>query len=307
MGISILLILFYHTGIAFFGDVGVELFFVLSGIGLTFSLSKNYCIKDFLKKRFVRIIPTYLAVVIPASIIYRDRLQTGILSTIFQIDTIKGSMGFMTWWFIVMICFLYLIAPLLYRIKSHVSIGVLVALLFFFSFGYLDKWPINVAFLLRLPIVVMAIPLGKYLLLNSIPKGNSWGAFSVCLFVSLIFVTTVYLLKLNYIITPWNLQIIFLIYFFAALPLLVLSAYSLQFIEDQLGGAILLRLFNFLGSITLELYLVHEYFCKEIASYICTYWLASAVLSIIIAIFVAYVCHVCMNRLIQISFNDKVK
>lgn len=45
-----------------FGSDGVEIFVFLSGMGLCFSLNKNYNWKLFYIKRFKRIIPTYLLI-----------------------------------------------------------------------------------------------------------------------------------------------------------------------------------------------------------------------------------------------------
>lgn len=56
----------------------------------------------------------------------------------------------------------------------------------------------------------------------------------------------------------------------------------------------------FMGSITLEIYLVHEYFCKEIASLIFDYWLLSAILSCIIAIPLAYLLKVISAKALSI-------
>jgi peptidoglycan/LPS O-acetylase OafA/YrhL len=76
MGLAILMIIFYHSSIVipnilsplkFFKDIsfiGVEIFFILSGLGLTFSYVKDNNIKRYFKKRYLRIIPAYWLAVI---------------------------------------------------------------------------------------------------------------------------------------------------------------------------------------------------------------------------------------------------
>ncbi len=67
MGFAIVWIFFYHTGIDIpvlreifaLGWIGVDIFFFISGFGLCASLSKNPSVKDFFKRRFFRIIPTW--------------------------------------------------------------------------------------------------------------------------------------------------------------------------------------------------------------------------------------------------------
>lgn len=186
MGVAILMIMFYHTGIAFFGDIGVELFFLLSGVGLAYSLSKNGNVWHFYRKRFLRIIPTYLVVVIPTAIFFQDKLQTSVIRTIFQVDTIMGSMGFMAWWFIVMIFFLYIIAPFIFGLKSHVGIYILIVLSFIFSFCWPEVFPINRIFLYRLPVILIAIPFGILVPQNKLFNKNKISVILICAGLSII-------------------------------------------------------------------------------------------------------------------------
>ena len=80
-GISSLLIILFHSGSLNFtellgtniisnilnyikttGNIGVEIFLFLSGIGLYFSISKNNLLQYY-KNRFIRIIPTFIIIV----------------------------------------------------------------------------------------------------------------------------------------------------------------------------------------------------------------------------------------------------
>lgn len=77
MGFTAIMILFCHAcpyGVSVPGvwnrilayeNLGIEIFFFLSGIGISFSLSRKGSITHWYYKRFVRIIVPYLAIAIP--------------------------------------------------------------------------------------------------------------------------------------------------------------------------------------------------------------------------------------------------
>lgn len=162
MGVAICMIMGFHTGIIPWGDLGVEWFYILSGLGLYYSLSKKPDLLHFYKKRFIRIIPTYLMLVVPTAIIFQDKLKIGILSTIFQYDTILGNMGYMTWWFLVLLLLFYVVAPVIFRWGAIML--VISLLIFLYSLiGNMDIIPFNKMFINRLPIVLVSIPLGEYI------------------------------------------------------------------------------------------------------------------------------------------------
>jgi len=95
--------------LAQYGFAGVDIFMLVSGFGLYFSLDKNSHIFTFYRKRFLRIFPTYYILGIFASIIlYHD----SILTYLFRYTTI----GFWTGgvygdWYIPSIVLLYILMP----------------------------------------------------------------------------------------------------------------------------------------------------------------------------------------------------
>ena len=103
------------------GSSGVEIFVILSGIGLCFSMHKDSSIAGFYKKRVIRILPEYLICGV---------LLWGVKDIILN----KGSLGdfckdffFVTFftdgvrtlWYILFISGAYLIYPLLFNIFSY--------------------------------------------------------------------------------------------------------------------------------------------------------------------------------------------
>ena len=302
MGGAILLIMFYHTGILSCGDIGVELFFLLSGIGLFYSLNKNESVKSFYLKRILRILPTYFVVVIPMAFAFSEQLPHGIINTIFQIDTIKGSNGFMTWWFIIMILFLYLIAPLICRLCNKFGVSIIGLYicggLLLIGFLFIDSCPINKLFIFRLPVVLLAIPFGQFIYRKVTFKGNNLLFIAISIALPILSV----LLKNGQLIDT-SRPLFFFVYYLACIPLLFVLANLMSYIEKNKFLSSIIRVLSFLGSITLELYLVHEYLCKPIASLVFTNWLWSAILSIIIAVGIAYPLHLLMNKIVTRILN----
>lgn len=97
--------------IAQYGFAGVEIFMMVSGLGLYFALDKNNDIRYFYKRRFLRIFPTYYFIGFFASIfLFHDN----IFSYLFRYSTIGFWVGGPSWeWYVPSIVALYIIAPFL--------------------------------------------------------------------------------------------------------------------------------------------------------------------------------------------------
>lgn len=137
MGYAILWIMMLHFTftqikplgfIAQYGFAGVDIFMMMSGLGLFFSLEKNNNICYFYKKRFIRIFPTYYFIGIFTSIyIYHDNFPNYLFrySTIgFWTNDIFGE------WYIPSIVILYAFAPYLKKLfdKKHLTILVFICI-----------------------------------------------------------------------------------------------------------------------------------------------------------------------------------
>lgn len=97
--------------VAQYGFAGVDIFMLVSGFGLYFSLNKDSNLTHFYKKRLLRIFPTYYLLGIFASILlYHD----DIITYLFRYTTIGFWIGGVYGeWYIPSIVFLYLLAPFL--------------------------------------------------------------------------------------------------------------------------------------------------------------------------------------------------
>ncbi len=121
-GLAIILVILYHAGGALtwnnylHGDLGVDIFVILSGLGL--ALSPNYTTAgDFLRRRLLRIFPTYwitLAAIVAINtwLLSTPPLLIDLLLHIPGIHGFFGDVHFFTisdsFWFITMIVYLYL-------------------------------------------------------------------------------------------------------------------------------------------------------------------------------------------------------
>lgn len=123
MGAAMIIIILFHIDLprddAFFGlrrmgNLGVDMFLFLSGIGLWFAWSKRPDWRHFLRRRFVRIYPCWLII---ACAYYIPRFHGG--SAWAWIDLL-GEIGFnwefwlrdeLTFWYVPAIMLLYLFAP----------------------------------------------------------------------------------------------------------------------------------------------------------------------------------------------------
>ncbi len=131
MGAAIVFIILFHVPLArsdaFFGlrrcgNIGVDMFLFLSGIGLWYSWVKNPFVRHFYKRRLLRIFPTWLVI---SSIYYLQRFnfETGDYLDLFLDITINWGFWLndeLTFWYVPAIMMLYLWAPLYMKlIQQH--------------------------------------------------------------------------------------------------------------------------------------------------------------------------------------------
>lgn len=107
-----------HKALFFFkdGNMGVDAFLFMSGIGLYFSFSGDSCIRRFYAKRVVRMVPTFLVVAVPY-FCWRDCVVTE--TATFLLDLLNISFiesGFRTFWYVYAIFLLYMVFPFLFKI-----------------------------------------------------------------------------------------------------------------------------------------------------------------------------------------------
>ena len=126
------------------GAYGVSIFFVISGYLIFASLERTTSVKEFYRKRLVRILPAYYTILLFAYVVWDRGMGMmpedtfgglGWIRYIFCISTWIPSNAYDSWnnlwglWTIPCFMFFYLIAPLLYRwVKKFSQAAVLLVL-----------------------------------------------------------------------------------------------------------------------------------------------------------------------------------
>lgn len=272
LGIATLLVVFFHSdyliidnifSVNFFtnilkfiqktGNFGVDLFLLLSGVGLYFSFSKNK-IKTFYKNRFKRILPVFIIVTIIYAMITKTMTIVEILETLFFLSFfVKGNADV---WFIPFIMIMYLIFPLIYKIIKEKDWHGLVILLFvtmLFNFLYSVCLPVNYLYielaLTRIPVFLCGVYLGKLIFLK---KKIGLNIFFIS-FLSQILI--IFILYVNLNIERFS---IFARYFYCLLS--ISSVINISFLFSMLKNREILfvKIIEFFGLFSLEIYLIYE-------------------------------------------------
>jgi peptidoglycan/LPS O-acetylase OafA/YrhL len=170
---------------AWYGDVGVTLFIIASGFGLTYGLlargePEALRTGHFYRRRVLRIFPLWWGahlVFLPLGIV-AGTLSTGDWRFYADLPALRFLPGMFyyfspAWWYVGLIVQLYLVFPLLWRAMRRFGTGALVAGgcgvgfvalaagPFLFHDGYLDAWQRGAFFVTRLPEFVVGMALGS--------------------------------------------------------------------------------------------------------------------------------------------------
>lgn len=103
-----------------FGNVGVDVFLFVSGIGLYFSFQKSKHLLTFYKKRLIRIILPYVLLCVP----YYIWLNLATERDLLLLDITQISLplkGMISTWYLPAITVFYLLFPLIYKLQQQKS------------------------------------------------------------------------------------------------------------------------------------------------------------------------------------------
>lgn len=118
-----------------FGNIGVDIFLLLSGLGMYYSLSKApVVLSQWYKTRYKRIIVPYLIITVPFWIFHTIIEKGTVLTFLSYTSTIGYWIHHFGAWFIAFLIFLYAFTPPLYHLfeihKNRVVICVLLLVIF---------------------------------------------------------------------------------------------------------------------------------------------------------------------------------
>lgn len=270
-GISIVTIVIFHycllsklaaakIYIALVGSVGVPIFLILSGMGLFFSMSRNASLKDFYKKRLVRVLIPY-AIVACVHFFVRYILIEGksfvdFLKGVFFIDFItKGDSQF---WFIALVLIMYVFFPLMFRLfksgklnflKLVLLVGAVVACNFALKEFASELYSNIEVMLTRIPSFIIGVYIGEKVYNKRAVQVPYW---LIALIGGALYVYFAIQKNVAGVKPPTSLFIRYGETLYALLLMMVLSI-----VLEAVGSARFSKICAFFGGMSLELYMVH--------------------------------------------------
>ena len=237
-----------ETYLRYIGYIGVDIFFFLSAYSLASNEIDNYL--NFIFKRFKKI---YLKFIIFGVIAFFFNKWSflKLLKIIFGIEFLtKGGGSFL--WFIPAIMIIYVFLPLYkkldnkYRVITPI-ITIITYLILVITLS-INKKTTLLIFINRIPIILLGYYFSKLKIFEKLQKNNLlYYCIALCLTIFGLFFN--YYLYLNHFYLSYFQDIFYVL----SIPLIIGVILLLDKIKSN-------KLFNYLGSITLEVYAIQMIF-----------------------------------------------
>lgn len=310
MGVAMIAIILFHIPLgradAFFGlhrlgNVGVDIFFFLSGMGLWFAWGKRAELLPFYHRRFARLMPAWLVM---ASLFYvpdflGPRKYSPTLPNL--LGDITLNLDFwrydeLTFWYIPAIMAFYLVAPFYMElIRRHPLYRWLPVLAVMWCVCVQWVVPIHQAvghleiFWSRVPIFFLGINIGS--LVQEKQKLDRSALWLLLLFFVASFSACLYLEQVRHGKFPLFAERMLYIPMTVSALLLLGRLFESIAAHWPRHASWLLRPLAFVGTISLETYLIHVHFVmKPIAQYHLGYW-PTFLLTVVISLPLAWLLH----------------
>ena len=263
MGLACLWVILHHNSFdwpnaleslerfALYGNLGVDIFLLLSGVGLYYAWSKQPKLSDFYARRFIRLLVPYMLFAVPYWV-WRDLfLHQGS----FLLDVTQLSLplkGIITTWYIPAIAAMYLCYPLFARFlfrgdrwtRCVVLCGAVMLLCLHFYYGKSSIYKNCEIALTRFAIFIIGCALGK-----SVKDGEPIPAHYPAL--GLLWITLNAILRRHVSLGDAWIR-------FSYIPLALSVVLVLLWVLERLERfGNLRKLLRFFGERSLELYLTH--------------------------------------------------
>lgn len=313
MGLAMIFVMLFHVwmpksnvmyGLVRCGNVGVDMFLFLSGIGLWYAWNKNPSLKNFYWRRYIRVYPAWLIMAclfyIPS---YLNTPGGGYSRSVPDlVANILVNWSFwrvddLTFWFIPAIMMMYTFAPAyMTLIRRHpfyrwmpVVAMVLAVMVQYYppvhqAVGHLE------IFFSRIPIFLIGINFGQLVRDKRTVEGSSvW-------LIALLFVMS--LAMCVEFEQSWRGRFPLFLERMVYIPLTVCGIILLARMMRHAAGLIR-RPLAFVGTVSLELYLIHiQFVMKYITPYKLGYCL-TALLMIAVSLVLAWILHRLVSLLIS--------
>lgn len=102
-----------------YGNLGVDIFLLLSGVGCYYSLYKNRDLKRFYKRRIVRLLIPYLIITFPFALYYVIAGRDTLCDFCLTMTTLGFWIHHNTAWFVSLMIPLYVFAPALFTVTKR--------------------------------------------------------------------------------------------------------------------------------------------------------------------------------------------
>ena len=305
MGIAILWVVFFHMQIAIpirrlefikeIGYGGVDIFFLLSGIGVYFSL-KKYSIEEFYMRRLKRIMPAYIPIVLIVFLLYNIHHFAGFsLGQILNwIKQLTGNVFMVGWindvegqfnWYVQAIMWFYLLAPILVAIvrKSKKIKWITMVL---WSVLLMTQVPFMGTFTLMISVRILIYVLGIYIAFRY-DTGNVMG-MKTALLCGFMIIGLGILCFAYYYRTDWLFD--YGLHWFPFVPIVpglcVLLVKSFSFLDKNRYTGYINKGIKCIGEASFEIYLVHitmfDFILKPFGVVDSGIWIWVAIMSVVV-------------------------
>lgn len=271
MGFAIIMVSIFHSSVVrtndaidmlcFSGDMGVDIFFLVSGLGMYYTFLKQPSLGEFYKKRLIRIVPTWWFMIIITELIDNK------LTDIDWLWFFKKMTGLSFWmdrslyyWYIPVLLFFYFITPFFIKkykedkLKTVILFGSIIFLCLMCSLVFKNAKYFIVIF--RIPSFFLGIWIGD---MAYHEKAISKKLFIIPCIMFIIGMYVVFKIKHLYPVVSYiRYDFKFIAYIVTAISLCMILAKL--FVCTNYKFPIL----KFLGGITLEIYLLHEMILKKV-------------------------------------------
>ena len=296
------------------GNVGVDMFLFLSGIGLFFSFSKDSNVVSFWKKRLMRILPTAFLI---ATFYVCFRYVNGRFTSGFEFFFSRMTFtyfflrGERVFWFISLILVLYIVFPIFYKvIEKFKGLGMIGLVVLTVAFTMLLRAVspgvyanIEIA-LCRIPVFIIGIWAGKFVMEKREIDIRWLFAFLGAAIASLVFIANFSEIMQGaipgYSKDTDEIMWIFL-YRYASCPLgislVVLDSYVITELRKRGQCNILRNFFEFVGMYSMEYYMIYlnvNHYLERIydidSEHLIMLYFGSCVISLVLCVLVRKVC-----------------
>jgi len=275
MGLAILWVVLYHSTIVFssvpvlgtiqaYGNEGVDIFLLVSGLGLYYAYRANISSAVFYKRRLQRILPTYLPVVLLFCLLYWAIGEMSFTDVLLNLTTLSFWLGLDSRfdWYVPALLALYLLTPLFMHFftsrNKYVTVAVFSLMGLLLSL-LLSGTPLSylLIFTIRLPIFFVGFLVG-YL----IEKKQKVSQLTLLVYIGMLLLGVLLLAATQRHMNDyvWSHGLWWYPFILITLPLCLLAASALHWVTEHKWSP--LTFLSFCGAHSLEIYLIHERMLK---------------------------------------------